>query len=246
MDRSLITSTVIGTSAVIGALAFSAGGGSCTDRQLRCFPTAGIKGSRRPAGPDPWWWWWRVTGRHGWRWSRFRQRTHGVASPSPMTPTSPMQAAPLPRGVLSHARPTAGLPGRMLRQARSRRRRCVRPRPRPLRHRPSTTMSNSRSSAAAAAALAAALGTSGIPPAHRIGSCRRQKSHNPSPSSLPSRRSRRSCQLNSPPAEPCSQTWRCRRTPPPRPARVNRHRARPAVAASRSPTAWGSGIGRHI
>ena len=70
-----------------------------------------------------------------------------------------------------------------------------------------TTIGNSGSSAAAALARRQSL------PPQRIRLCRRQKSHNPGLSSLPSRRSRRRCQLNSPAAEPCSQTWRYRRTP---------------------------------
>jgi hypothetical protein len=77
---------------------------------------------------------------------------------APMTPTSPMQAAPLPGGVRSDARPAAGLPGQMLRQ----------PVPGGAMGSPAvptvtppanTTTGNSGSSAAAA------LGTTAIPPA---------------------------------------------------------------------------------
>jgi|SRR6185295_3209575 hypothetical protein len=164
MHRSLITSTVIGTSAVIGALAFSADGAIArTDSlgvsQQQAFKEAGdllvlIRGGGGGGGHGG-----GIAGAgHGFGGGHMG----GVASP--MTPTSPMQAAPLPGGVLSHARPTAGLPGRMLPQPvpggamRSPAVPTVTPPP-------NTTMGNSRSSAAAAAALAAALGTSGIPPA---------------------------------------------------------------------------------
>jgi hypothetical protein len=164
MQQSLITSTVIGTSAVIGALAFSAGGAiALTDSlgvsQQQALKEGGnllvlIRGGGGGGGHAG-----GIAGAaHGFGGGHMG----GVANP--MTPTSPMQAAPLPGGVPSHARPTAGLPGRMLRQPvpggamRSPAAATVTP---PA----NTTMSNSRSSAAAAAALAAALGTSGIPPA---------------------------------------------------------------------------------
>jgi hypothetical protein len=159
MHRSFTTSTVVGTFAVIGAIAFSAGGAIARTDSLGVSQhhapkeggdllvlirgggggghAGGIAGAARGFG-----------GGH----------MGGVAGP--MTPTSPMQAAPLPGGVLSHARPTAGLPGRMLRQ----------PVPGGVMRSPAaptvtppanTTMSNSRSSAAAALGL----GTLGIPPA---------------------------------------------------------------------------------
>jgi hypothetical protein len=140
-----MTSTVIGTSALIGALAFSASGAIARTDSLgvskqQALMEGGdllilIRGGGGGGG-----------------------HAGGVAGP--MTPTSPMQAAPLPGGVLSHARPTAGLPGRMLRQPvpggamRSPAAATVTP---PA----NTTMSNSRSSAAAALGL----GTLGIPPA---------------------------------------------------------------------------------
>ena len=163
MHRSFIPSIVIGTSAVIGALAFSAGGAIARTDSLGVSQQQASKEARdlpvliRGGGG----------GGHG---GGIAGAGHGFGGghmggvASPMTPTSPMQAAPLPGGVLSHARPTAGLPGQMLRQAvpggamRSPAVPTVTP---PA----NTTMSNSRSSAAAAAALAAALGTSGIPPA---------------------------------------------------------------------------------
>jgi len=160
MQQSLITSTVIGTSAVIGALAFSAGGAIARTDSLGVSKQQALKegsdllilirgggGGGGHAGG--------IAGAaHGFGGGHMG----GVAGP--MTPTSPMQAAPLPEGVLSHARPTAGLPGRMLRQ----------PVPEGAMRSPAaptvtppanTTMSNSRSSAAAALGLA----TLGIPPA---------------------------------------------------------------------------------
>jgi hypothetical protein len=161
-----MTSTVIGTSAVIGALAFSAGGAMArTDSlgvsQQQALKEGGdllvlIRGGGGGGGGG------HTGGIAGAAHGFGGGHMGGVAGP--MTPTSPMQAAPLPGGVLSHARPTAGLPGRMLGQPvpggamRSPAAQTVTP---PA----NTTMSNSRSSAAAAAALAAALGTSGIPPA---------------------------------------------------------------------------------
>src|SRR6185295_17522580 len=164
MHRSLFTSTVIGTSAVIGALAFSAGGAIARTDSLGVSQQPALKergdllvlirgggGGGGHAGG--------IAGAaHGFGGGHMG----GVAGP--MTPLSPMQDAPLPGGILSHARPTAGLPGAMLPQ----------PVPGGAMRSPSaatvtppanTTMSNSRSSAAAAAALAADLGTSGIPPA---------------------------------------------------------------------------------
>ena len=158
------TSTVIGTSAVIGALAFSAGGAIARTDSLGVSQQPALKeggdllvlirgggGGGGHAGG--------IAGAaHGFGGGHMG----GVAGP--MTPLSPMQDAPLPGGILSHARPTAGLPGAMLPQ----------PVPGGAMRSPSaatvtppanTTMSNSRSSAAAAAALAADLGTSGIPPA---------------------------------------------------------------------------------
>jgi len=163
MHRSLFTSTVIGTSAVIGALAFSAGGAIARTDSLGVSQQQALKeggdllvlirggGGGGHAGG--------IAGAaHGFGGGHMG----GVAGP--MAPLSPMQAAPLPGGVLSHARPTAGLPGRMLRQ----------PIPGGAMRSPAvptvtppanTTMSNSRSSAAAAAAEAAALGRLGTPPA---------------------------------------------------------------------------------
>ena len=166
MQQSLITSTVIGTSAVIGALAFSAGGAIArTDSlgvsQQQALKEGGdllvlIRGGGGGGG--------HAGGIAGAARGFGGGHMGGVAGP--MTPLSPMQGAPLPGGVLSHARPTAGLPGRMLPQPvpggamRSPAAPTVTP---PA----NTTMSNSRSSAAAAAAAAAALGlaTLGIPPA---------------------------------------------------------------------------------
>ncbi len=163
MHLRFTTSTVIGTFAVIGALALSAGGAIARTDSLGVSQQHASKEAGdllvliRGGGG----------GHHG---GSIAGAGHGFGGghlggvASPMTPTSPMQAAPLPGGVLSHARPTAGLPGQMLRQPvpggamRSPAAPTVTP---PA----NTTMSNSRSSAAAAAALAAALGTSGIPPA---------------------------------------------------------------------------------
>jgi hypothetical protein len=163
MHRSLITSTVIGTSAVIGALAFSAGGAIARTDSLGVSQQQASKEAGdllvliRGGGG----------GGHG---GGIAGAGHGFGGghmggvASPMTPTSPTQVAPLPWGVLSHAPPTAGLPGRMLRQ----------PVPGGAMRSPAVptvtppanaTMGNSRSSAAAATAAAAALGTSGIPPA---------------------------------------------------------------------------------
>ena len=160
MHRSLFTSTVIGTSAVIGALAFSPGGAIARTDSLGVSQQQALKeggdllvlirgggGGGGHAGG--------IAGAaHGFGGGHMG----GVAGP--MTPTSPMQAAPLSGSLLSHARPTAGLPGRMLRQ----------PVPGGAMRSPAaptvthgTTMSNSRSSAAAAAAEAAALGRLGNP-----------------------------------------------------------------------------------
>jgi hypothetical protein len=164
MHRSHMTSTVIGTSAVIGALAFSTGGAMArTDglgvSQQQAFKEAGdvlvlIRGGGGGGG-------------HGGGIAGAAHRSgggHMGGVTAPMTPTSPMQAAPLPGGVRSDARPAAGLPGQMLRQ----------PVPGGAMGSPAvptvtppanTTTGNSGSSAAAAAAAAAALGTTAIPPA---------------------------------------------------------------------------------
>ena len=111
MHRSLITSTVIGTSAVIGALAFSADGAIARTDSL------GV--SQQQASKEPGDLLVLIRGGGGGHGGGIAGAAHvghmgGVAGP--MTPLSPMQAAPLPGGVLSHARPTAGLPGAMLPQ----------------------------------------------------------------------------------------------------------------------------------
>jgi hypothetical protein len=162
MHRSHMTSTVIGTSAVIGALAFSAGGAMARTDSLGVSQQQALKEAGdllvliRGGGG----------GGHGGGIAGAARRSGGghMGIAAPMTPTSPMQAAPLPGGVRSDARPAAGLPGRMLPQ----------PVPGGAMRSPAVptvtppanaTMGNSRSSAAAATAAAAALGTSGIPPA---------------------------------------------------------------------------------
>jgi hypothetical protein len=163
MHRSRITSTVIGTSAAIAAIAFSVGSAIAGTDSLGLSQQQAVKAAGdllvliRGGGGG---------GGHG---GGIAGAGHGLGGEhmgggaSPMTPTSPMQAAPLPGGILSHAPPTAGLTG-PLRQAvpGGARRSPAVPTVRPP---ASTTMTNRRSSAAAAAALAAALGTSGIPPA---------------------------------------------------------------------------------
>jgi hypothetical protein len=158
MHRSYVTSTVIGTSALIGALAFSTGGAMARTDSLG---VSQQQASKEPGDPLV-----LIRGGGGGHGGGIAGAAHvghmgGVAGP--MTPALPMQAAPLP-GVRSDARPAVGLPGRMLRQ----------PVPEGAMRSPAvptvtppanTTMGNSRSSAAAAAAAAAALGASGIPPA---------------------------------------------------------------------------------
>ena len=77
MHLRFTTSTVIGTFAVIGALAFSAGGAIARTDSLGVSQQQALKEAgdllvliRGGGGGGS-------RGRHCWRWSRFRRRTHG-------------------------------------------------------------------------------------------------------------------------------------------------------------------------
>jgi len=158
MYRNLIPSAVIGTSAVFGALAFSADGAMAL--------TDGLGFSQQQEAGDP-----LVLirggggGGHGGGFAgggRGFGGGHMGGVAGPMTPTSPMQAAPLPGVVQPVAPPAAGLPARTLRQPVPGAAMLSLPTVTPP---ASTSMSNPNSSAAAAVAAEGLLGTSGIPPA---------------------------------------------------------------------------------